>query len=108
MHVQGNIFPMLCILCSPLSFLSLFLNHELIILLKAISAVFEYLDLSKPTKSSGIKLWEASLSLFPLLSRGSTLVMIIGSPFFSLAGILKDDNASRFELTLTSFATCVS
>lgn len=99
---------MLCILCSPLSFLSLFLNHELIILLKAISAVFEYLDLSKPTKSSGIKLWEASLSLFPLLSRGSTLVMIIGSPFFSLAGILKDDNASRFELTLTSFATCVS
>lgn len=29
-------------------------------------------------------------------------------PVFSLAGILKHDSASQFELTLTSFATCVS
>lgn len=65
-----------------LSLFSLF-YYELIIPLEAISAVFEYLDLSKQTKSSGLKLWKA-LSLFPLLSWGSTLVIIIGSPVFPL------------------------
>lgn len=71
-----------------------FFYYELIILLKATSAVFEYLSLRKPAKSSGMKPREASLSLFPLLSPGSTLVMIIGSPVFYLAGISKQDNAS--------------
>lgn len=51
-----------------------FLYRELITLLKATSAVFEYLGLSKPAKSSGIKPREASLSLFPLLSPGRTLL----------------------------------
>lgn len=78
-----------------LSLFSLFYD-ELIILLEAISAVFEYVDLSKPTKSSGIKLWKA-LSLFPLLSWGSTLVIIIGSPVFpsqefSNTTVLQDSN----------------
>lgn len=58
------------------------LYYELIMLLKAISAVFEYLGLSKPTKSSRIKPRKASLSLFPLPSRGNILVNIIGSPVF--------------------------
>lgn len=75
-----------------------FFYYELIVLLKATSAVFEYLSLRKPAKSSGIKPREASLSLFPLLSPGSTLVMIIGSPVFYLAGISKQDNASRLRL----------
>lgn len=70
MHVQGNIVPQLCILCSLLSFYF----YELIILLKATSAVFEYLSLRKPAKSSGIKPKEASLSLFPLLSPGRLLL----------------------------------
>lgn len=39
--------------------------YELIILLEATSAVFEYLDLSKQTKSSGLKLRKA-LSLFSI------------------------------------------
>lgn len=51
-----------------------FFYRELTILLKATSAVFEYLGLSKPAKSSGIKPREASLSLFPLLSPGRTLL----------------------------------
>lgn len=42
--------------------------YELTMLLKAISAVFEYLDLNKPNKSSIITLRKASLSLFPLPS----------------------------------------
>lgn len=50
-----------------------FRYHELIILLRAASPVFEYLGLSKPAKSSGIKPREASLTLFPLLS-GRTLL----------------------------------
>lgn len=85
-----------------------FFYYELIMLLKAISSVFDDLGLSKPTKSSRIKLWKVSLSLFPLPSWGSILVIIIGSPVFSLAGILKHNNALRFKLTRTSFATCVS
>lgn len=42
MHIQGNIYPVLCILCSPLTVVSLFYD-ELIILLEAISAVFNIL-----------------------------------------------------------------
>lgn len=83
-HVQGNIFLLLCIQCSLSLFLSLF-YYELTMLLRAVSAVFEYLGLSKPSR---IKLWEASLSLFPLPSWGSILVIIIGTSVFSLAGIL--------------------
>lgn len=74
MHIQGNIVPEVCILCSLLSWYYFFRCHELIILLKATSAVFEYLGPGKPAKSSGMKPREASLSLFPLLSPGRTLL----------------------------------
>lgn len=80
-HVQGNIFLLLCIPCSP-SLSLFFFYYELIMQLKAISAVFECLGLSKPTKSSRIKPRRASLSLFSLPSWGSILVIIIGSPSF--------------------------
>ncbi len=96
-HVQGNIFLLLCMPCS-LSLSPSFFYYELIMLLKAISAVFEYLGLGEPNKSSRIKLWKASLSLFPLPSWGSILVIIIGSPVFCLAGVLNNHNASRFKL----------
>lgn len=93
-HCPKALHPMF----SPLVLFIYFSYYELIILLKATSAVFEYLSLRKPAKSSGIKLREASLSLFLLLSPGSTLVMIIGSPVFYLAGISKQGNASRLRL----------
>lgn len=42
-HVQGNVFVLLCMF-------SVSLHCELIMQLKAISAVFEHLDLKKPSK----------------------------------------------------------
>lgn len=82
MYVQGNILkPLLCFAshCFPplLSF-----YNELTITPEVISAVFEHLDLSKPSKSCGIKPRDASPSLFPRFSWGSALVMIISSPVF--------------------------
>lgn len=70
MHVQGNILkPLLCVASFSLSPLSLPLfYYELTITPEVISAVFEHLDLSKPSKSCGIKPRNASLSLFSWLS----------------------------------------
>lgn len=60
---------------------SFFFYYELIILLKAISAVFKYLGLSQTNQTKQNKAMRR-LSLFPLPSWGSILVIIIGSPVF--------------------------
>lgn len=78
MHIQGNAVPELSALPAPPLALRIvfvfFFYRKLIVVLEAIRAVFEYLCLSEPAKSSGTKPREASPSLFPLLSPGRTLL----------------------------------
>lgn len=102
MDIQGNILLVLCIRCSPLS-----CYYVLIMLPGVVSAVFIYLDPSKPIRSSRIRLHHSSLPFLPLFSQGSILVMIIASVSLSPYRNCKTQ-CCFMVLSLTSFATCVS
>lgn len=102
MHVQGN--ASLVPYISYSSTLPSFYN-ELISLLKARSAVCEYLGLATATKSSRTRVTKSRFHYFQRSSIGSTFLIIIGS--LVLLFLFMQESCSAVQTNINLLSTCL-